>query len=172
MRRFRFRLRTLLGSLAVASLALGGLRWRYDQFAAAERRDRAVVESTAYAKTVCRWKPAARAWPAQFSRVEHLWCDDAPQLLQLAPQLTDLSELQSIQVLARQIAGHAATAAQGAADPVIGALRRHGSLRTIIVDATIRGAPLEYDAPLYTRKDKALLEKLLPNVRIEWIEAN
>ncbi len=169
----RFRLRTLLALLALVALAAGFLRWRYDSFAAAERHDNEVLHSDGFFLVhECRWKPAAHVWPTHFRRVDHLWCEDCTRLSDLAPRLGELTELRSMQVLARQILGHAALAAEGEPDTLIAALRRHPSLRQIIVDASVRGAPLESGSPLATRKDRAMLEAVLPNVEIVWIEVN
>jgi hypothetical protein len=162
----------LLAFLALVALAAGFLRWRYDSFAAAERHDNEVLQSPGFEKTMCRWKAATKVWPDRFRRVEHLWCDDCNDLSPLAPRLGELTQLQSIQVLARQILGHATLAAEGEPDPLIAALRSHPSLRQIIVDASVRGAPLESGSPLATRKDRAMLQAVLPNVEIVWIEVN
>jgi hypothetical protein len=172
MPRIRFRVRTLLVVLATGAVAAGVLRWRYNSAAAAQRRDQEVVQSDSFAKTDCRWQSAGRLWPRQFRRVEHVWCEECPELSRLAPRIGELTELQSIQVLARQILGHAALANEGEADPLIAALQSHPSLREIIVDASVRGAPLESGAPLATRKDLAMLQAVLPNVEIVWIEVN
>jgi hypothetical protein len=151
----------------------GFLRWRYDSFAAAERHDKEVLQSDGFVQIYeYRWKPAARVWPTQFRRVEHLWCEDCPDLSRIAPRIGELTELQSIQVLLRQILGHAGIAAEGEPDTLIAALRSHPSLRQITVDASIRGAPLESGVPLATRKDLAMLQELLPNLEIVWIEVN
>jgi hypothetical protein len=168
----RYRVRTMLLVLAAAAVLAGGLRWRYDTLAAAHRRDLEIVQSTAYAKTECRWTAVTDVWPTQFVRVEHLWCEQCPELTRVAPRLGELSELKSIQIFARQILGHASLADDGRDDPVIGALRRHPTLEQLVVDATIRGAPLESGAPIATRRDLAMLEKLLPNLQIVWMEVN
>jgi hypothetical protein len=55
---------------------------------------------------------------------------------------------------------------------VIEELRAHPTLHTLVVDASIRGTPVEFEAPIYTREDLALLEKLLPELEIVWIEVN
>jgi hypothetical protein len=172
MPRIRFRVRTLLIVLAIGAFAAGVLRWRYNCAAAAQRRDQDVIQSDGFAKTDCRWQSTGRAWPGHFRRVEHLWCEECPELSRLAPRIGELTELKSIQVLARQILEHATLAANGENDVVIAALRSHPSLRQIIVDASVRGAPLASGATLATRKDLAMLLAVLPNLEIVWIEVN
>jgi hypothetical protein len=162
-------MRTLLAGLALAAIAAGGIRYWYDLRTAAHRRDRQLVELPHFAGTTWRWSDIGRFSPEAFRRVEHLWCEDA-DLTEVAPRLRVLDQLKSLQVLARQIVPHATVV--GAADPVAAALRRHPTLRQIVVDASIRGAPLEFDAPVYTRADLTRLEAALPNIEIVWIEVN
>jgi len=169
---FRFRLRTLLYVLAVTALAAGALRYGYDAQRAAHRRDLSTVLSADYRGTTWRWTAINSVWPEQFRRIEHLWCEEAEDLSRVLPRLDELTELKSLQVLARQIMPHAVAASSGRPDAVIAALRRHPCLDQIIVDASIRGAPLDYDAAPYTREDLAVLQAALPELQIVWIEVN
>lgn len=171
MRRIRFQVRTLLAGLAMAAVAAGGMRYWYDLRTAAHRRDRQLVELPNFAGTTWRWSDVGRFSPEAFRRVEHLWCEDA-DLAEVAPRLHVLDQLKSLQVLARQIVPHARVIESAAADPVVAALRGHHTLRQIVVDASIRGAPLEFDSPIYTREDLARLEAALPELEIVWIEVN
>ena len=171
-RLMRYRVRTMLLVLAATAIAAGGLRWRYDTLKAAHWRDLEIVQSAAYAKTECRWTAVTDVWPTQFVRVEHLWCEQCDELTRLAPRLGELTELKSIQIFARQVLGHASLAADGREDPVIGALRRHPTLKQLVVDATVRGAPLESGVSLATREDLAMLQAVLPNLQIVWMEVN
>jgi hypothetical protein len=90
----------------------------------------------------------------------------------VAPHLDELSELQKLVVLGRQLVPCAYRMRDTGSDVVIESLRRHPSLREIVVDASIRGAPLTIDVQLYTREDLSLLQEVLPNVAIVWIEVN
>jgi hypothetical protein len=172
MARWRFRLRTLMAVSAAAALAAGGLRWRYDQLVAAHDRDLEIVESAEFSRADSLWTDVTTVWSWKFRRVEQLRCEECPDLATLIPRLHELTDLETIQVLARQIIGHASAAADGKADPVIEALRAHPTLHTLVVDASIRGTPLEFEAPIYTREDLARLEEVLPNLKVEWIEVN
>jgi hypothetical protein len=182
MPRWRFRLRTLLTVSAVVALAAGGVRWWYDARVAEHDRQKLIAGQLTSAKASILWSYVGprrlELWklfdgPA-FQRPTHAYCDDVTTdaFAEVAPQLTELVGLNTLFVLGRQIMPHARTAHSGDADAVIETLREHSTLRQLVVDASIRGTPAEFEAPIYTREDLALLEEVLPELEIVWIEVN
>ncbi len=55
---------------------------------------------------------------------------------------------------------------------MIEAWRRHPTLREVLVDASVRGAPLGESVELYDRDDLATLQSALPGVKIVWMEVH
>jgi hypothetical protein len=102
-----------------------------------------------------------------------VYCDDVATeaFPDVAGRLAEL-EVSTLTLLGRQIVPQARAAASGETNAVIQALRRHPTLQQVVVDASIRGTPAEFEAPIYTREDLALLQELLPELEIVWIEAN
>ena len=159
-------------------LAAGGVRWWYDARVAKYERQRLVTERLGGAGATALWTYVGPTqWnlgtsldgPA-FRRPTHVYCDNVATdaFAGVAGHFAEI-EVSTLMLLGRQIMPHART---GTADPVIEALRRHPTLRQVVVDASIRGTPAEFDAPIYTREDLALLEELLPELEIVWVEAN
>jgi hypothetical protein len=89
-----------------------------------------------------------------------------------AEQLGELTAVESVQVLGRQIVPRAAAFQRDGTDGVIEAWRRHPTLREVLVDASVRGAPLGDEVELYDREDLARLQSALPGVRIVWMEVH
>jgi len=172
----RFKLRTLLGLIAAVAILAGLISSAYHARVVEFRRDMQVLaklESAGITGSSTYVGPGGlERHLHQVRRVTRLWCEEATDLNQVAARLRELDRLEVLQVLARQIVPRADSAAEGKPDPLLRALNNHPSLRQIIVDASIRGAPLEFDAPLYTRKDLAKLEAALPKLEIIWIEVN
>lgn len=179
--RWRFRLRTLLLVAAVVAVAAGAVRWWYDGRVAEYERQRRLTASLRETGVSAVWTYVGptlgdlenRLDGPAFRRPTHVYCDDVPTeaFATIADRLAEL-EASTLVVLARQIMPHVRADRAGATDGVIAALRRHRSLRRIVVDASIRGTPPEFDAPIYTAEDRALLEQSLPNLEVIWIEAN
>jgi len=166
---------------AVVALAAGGVRWWYDaqlanvqyQLKLTDRlRDEGVAIAWSYtgprAFKAWRWLPRPLFWTPRYVYAEQA-ADDV--LDKNAAAFAEL-QMQTMVILARQLAPHVQADAQGRRDPLIDVLRRHPTLKRLVVDASIRGTPAEFDAPIYTREDLALLERVLPNLKIEWIEVN
>jgi hypothetical protein len=172
----RFRLRTLLAIFLVVTMAVGALRWWYNAQVAEHFRETAIVNaldahaSWTYVGPKIPGFGKTLAENSKLTRATHLWLDDVPNPENFPDLLGELRSVASLQLLARQIIPRLGDRAAG--DPLLAALRRHPSLRKIIVDASIRGAPLEPDAPLYTREDLAKLKAALPELDIVWIEVN
>jgi hypothetical protein len=180
-RAIRFRLRTLLALLSLVALIGGGGRYWYNARLAEYERQRLVAERLEARGASIYWSYVGpswlEAWKALdgplFRRPTHAYGESVPQPeFAAAVEESGQIDMTTLVVLGRQIMPHAYETKARAGDAVIERLRRHRTLKRLVVDASIRGAPLEYDAPLYTREDKSLLEELLPNVRIDWIEVN
>jgi hypothetical protein len=172
----RYRLRTFLALFLVMTFAIGAVRWWYNAQVAEHNRQLDVIDSLG---AHARWTFVGPRIPGfentlaeneKLTRATHLWLDEVQNPENGADLLDELRSLDSLQLLGRQIIPRLESG--GAVDPFLTALREHPSLQRIIVDASIRGAPLEPDAPHYTRKDLAKLEMALPNVDIVWIEVN
>jgi hypothetical protein len=181
MPRCRFRLRTLLIICTGLALVVGGARWWYDVRMASFDRQKAVVKELHALEAISLWSYVGPTrWDLGktldgplFRRPTHLYCDDvAPEAFPGVVQRLAELEVKTLAVLALHIMPHARAVEAGKPDEVIEALRQHPTLQTIVVDSSIRGTPAEFDQPIYTREDLALLEVLLPNVEIEWIEVN
>ena len=78
----------------------------------------------------------------------------------------------SVQVLGRQIVPHAEAFQRDGSDPVIDAWRRHPTLREVLVDASVRGAPLGDEVDLYDRTDLEVVRSALPGVKVVWMEVH
>ena len=181
MSRWQFRLRTLLTAVAVIALTAGGLRWWYDgRIAEAEyeRQERLRLELSLSTDTQLSYfgsdvRRLSRYFDERlFRRVTNAYCEGVDDFAAIAPRLDEFTSLRRLVVLGRQIIPHARRMRDAGSDAVIESLRRHPSLQEIVVDASIRGAPLDVDIRLYMRDDLALLKELLPNLQVEWIEAN
>lgn len=168
----RFRLRTLLSGLALATCAVGVGRYWYDVQVAPSRQDRAVVASEEFRGVVVRWSGERRGWAPQFGRVVHVWFDETEAFDAAATRLNELTAVESVQVLWRQLSEHAEAAERGESDEVLAAWRRRPTLRQVLVDASVRGAPLGDSVALPTRDDMELLKRALPNVEIVWMEVH
>jgi hypothetical protein len=158
------------------TFTVGALRWWYNAQVAEHLREVAVIDALG---AHARWTYVGPKIPvfdktlaenSELTRATHLWLEDVQNPDSCADLLAELRSLDSLQLLGRQIIPRLESGATG--DPFLTALREHPSLQKIIVDASIRGAPLEPDAPPYTRKDLAKLEAALPHVDIVWIEVN
>lgn len=168
----RFRLRTMLAALAVVAAAGGGARIWYDRLAAPRRADEAALAANDFRGVAARWSGAANGWLGFRRRALHLWFDDAADFDAAAERLGELTAVESVQVLGRQIVPHAAAYQRDGADPVIDVWRRHPTLREVLVDASVRGAPLGESVELYNREDLATLQSALPGVKIVWMEVH
>jgi hypothetical protein len=155
------------------TLAVGAVRWWYNAQVAEHFRQLLVIKALGAHASWTYLGPKipgfnkTLAENPKLTRVTHLWLDDVRNPANGADKLDELPSLNSLQLLARQIIPRL-----GRNDPLLAALQRHPSLRKIIVDASIRGAPLEPDAALYTREELAKLEAALPGIEIVWIEVN
>lgn len=168
----RFRLRTLLRGLALATCAAGAGRYWYDVQVAPSRQDHAVVASEDFGGVVVRWSGERRGWARQWRRAAHVWFDDAEAFNAAAVRLGELTALESVQALWRQLSHHAEAADRGEHDDVIAAWRRHPTLRQVLVDASVRGAPLGDRVELSTRDDLEMLRRVLPEAEIVWMEVH
>ena len=168
----RFRLRTMLAALAVVAAAGGGARIWYDRLAAPRRADEAALAANDFQGVTARWNGAASGWFSFRRRAVHLWFDDAGDFEAAAERLGELTAVESVQVLGRQIVPHAVAFERDGSDSVIDAWRRHPALREVLVDASVRGAPLGESVELYDREDLATLQSALPEVKIVWMEAH
>jgi hypothetical protein len=168
----RFRLRTMLAVLALVAAAGGGARVCYDRLAAPRRADEAALAANDFRGVTARWSGAANGWLSFRRRAVHLWLDDAAGFEAAAERLGELTAVDSVQVLGRQIVPHAAAFQRGEPDGVIEAWRRHPALREVLVDASVRGAPLVDGVKLYDREDLATLQAALPEVKIVWMEVH
>jgi hypothetical protein len=182
MRRLmRFRVRTLLVLVGVLAAAAGGGRWWYDQRLADYEAQMSVCAKLEDAEISALWSyQGPMLWDAWkwldgplFRQPTHVYCDDATDdaVAEQAGRLAQIN-VETLTVLGRQILPQARVVQRGEHNALIEALRRHPTLKHLVVDASIRGTPLEFDAPTYTSEDLALLEELLPNLDIQWIEVN
>ncbi len=175
----RYRLRTLLASVVVLAIASGAVRIWYDRHVAEGRRQHDLATSLAPEVTLSfsyvgpRWPNWRNLGGGQaFSRATVAWCEDAHDFAGAMERLRELPDVATISVLARQIMPHVAPHESEPADAVIATLRAHPALTKIIVDASIRGAPLDPGAKPYDNDDLAKLRAALPNLEILWIEVN
>jgi hypothetical protein len=175
----RFRLRTLLAAFIAVIVTVGLARWWYNLQVRRHVLEVAAMTKLAARGGVASWTYDGPALPGMskaierhtdLTQVSHLWCENIDSLDPLASRIAELARMKSIQLLARQIVPRLARSVDE--DPLLRALGHHPSLKQIIVDASIRGAPVELDAPPYTREDLRKLEAALPNVEIIWIEVN
>jgi hypothetical protein len=176
-------MRTLLMAIALIVLAIGGARWWYDARIGEYERQKQIFEQHLHPLNVSALLDYTGPSSLEnfelfdrpvFWRYTEAYCEDVcdEDFSKAIEQLGLLVDLDKLLVLGRQIVPQARTAQSGEANSVIEALRRHPTLRQVVVDASIRGTPAEFEAPIYTREDLALLEELLPNVEIQWIEVN
>lgn len=168
----RFRLRTMLAALALAAVVGGGARVWYDRVTAPRRADEAALAASDFRGVATRWSSAANDWFSFRRRAAHLWFDDATGFESAAERLGELTAVGSVQVLGRQIVPHAEAFQRDGSDPVIDAWRRHPTLREVLVDASVRGAPLGDEVKLYDRADLEVLRSVLPGVKIVWMEVH
>ena len=168
----RFRLRTMLAALALAAVVGGGARVWYDLLARPSRAEALVMGSFDFRDVDLRLSVAAPAWWKLPPRVVHLWFDDAADFEEAAVRLGELTAVESVQVLGRQIVPHAEAFQRDGSDPVIDAWRRHPTLREVLVDASVRGAPLGDEVELYDRADLEVVRSALPGVKVVWMEVH
>lgn len=168
----QFRLLTLLAVIAVAALAAGGARVWYETKIAPQRADEAALATAEMRGVVTRRSDAALAWSGGGRRAVHLWFDEAEDFDAAAARLDELTAVESVQVLGRQLMPHAEAFQRDGSDPVIDAWRRHPALREVMVDASVRGAPLGEAVELYDRDDLATLQAALPELKIVWMEVH
>ena len=166
----RFRLTTLLVAFMAAALAAGGARIWYEMRIAPQRADEAALASREFRSVTVRWSGAPNEWLNLHRRAVHVWFDESGDFGGAAKRLGELTAVESVQVLGRQIMPHAVAFQRDGADPVIEAWQRHPALRRVGVDASVRGAPLGDRVELYTREDLEMLQRTLPGVKIEWME--
>jgi hypothetical protein len=179
MLRIRFRMRTMLLVFAAAAILIGSLRWWHDARLAEYRREEAIVEMLERGGAEILWTVdgSERLWRVLderlMTRATHVFFDHVPddQVAELTELLPELDDLDTLVLLGRQIIPHVRTSSADGASQVIEALRR-SSVQHLVVDASIRGAPLEVDAPPYTRDDLRILETMLPDCEIVWTEVN
>ncbi|MBA3482391.1 MAG: hypothetical protein H0T51_11300 [Pirellulales bacterium] len=180
MPRRRFRLRTLLIVTAAIVLTAGAMRWWYDSQLAEFARQKRVVAELGKSHVTVAWeflgpkRMEHSRLDRVFRRPTNVWFEYITdgELAKTAPRLAELTNLTTAYLLGSQIVPLAREVQAGETNGVIEALRAHPTLRTLVVDASIRGTPAEFDAPIYSRDDLALLEEVLPNLKIEWIEVN
>ena len=168
----RFRLRTLLIGLALAAGVGGAGRVWYDVLVAPSRQDAAVLASEDFRGVAVRWSGDGRGWGNRLRRAQHLWLDEAEAFDAAAGRVGELTALESVQVLWRQASPHVERADRGEPDKVIAAWRRHPTLRQVLVDASVRGAPLGDRVELPTGDDLEMLKRALPEVEIVWMEVH
>lgn len=161
---------TLLAVIAVAAITAGGARVWYEVRIAPQRADEAALAGPEMRGVVAR-RSAASAWSGG-RRAIHLWFDEAEDFGAGAARLGELTAVASVQVLARQIMPHAEAFRRDGRDVVVDAWRRHPALREVLVDASVRGAPLGEAVELYDRDDLATLQAALPGVEIVWMEVH
>lgn len=168
----RFRMTTLLVAFATAALAAGGARLWYEVQIAPQRADEAALASPEFRGVVVRWSGATNEWLNLQRRAVHVWFDDAEGFETAAKRLGAFTAVESVQVLGRQIMPHAEAFERDGSDPVIDAWRRHPALREVMVDASVRGAPLGAAVELYDRDDLATLQSALPELKTVWMEVH
>lgn len=179
MLRIRFRMRTMLLVFAAAVVLIGSLRWWHDTLLAEYRRQEAIVEELERGGAEVLWIVAGPDWlwyvldDRLLTRAGVVFFDNVPndQVDELTKLLPELGDLETLVILGRQIIPHARASHAGEISPVIEHLRR-SSVHWITVDASIRGAPLGAEAPLYTRDDLKVLEAVLSECEITWTDVN
>ena len=162
----------MLAALAVVAAVGGGARVWYDRVAAPRRADEAALAAPEFRGVAVRWSGAPNEWLNLHRHVVHVWFDDAADFDAAAKRIGELTAVESVQVLGRQIVPHAAAIQRGDSDAVIEAWRRHPTLREVLVDASVRGAPLGESVELYDREDLATLQSALPELKIVWMEVH
>jgi hypothetical protein len=163
---------TLLIASSAAALAAGGARYFYEVKIASQRADEAVMAAPEMRGVVDLWIGPVSVWRGGGRRACHLWFDEAEDFAAASLQLGELTAVESVQVLGRQLIPHATAFQGGEPDAVIEAWRRHPTLRQVLVDASVRGAPLGEPVRLYTREDLAMLQLALPDLEIVWMEVH
>jgi hypothetical protein len=163
---------TLMSVSAAAVLAAGGSRVWYEVQIAPQRADEAALASPEMSGVVARRGESASIWRGGGRRAVHLWFDEAADFDAGAPRLDELTAVASVQVLGRQIVPHAEAFRRDGRDEVIDAWRRHPTLQEVLVDASVRGAPLGDRVELYDRDDLATLQEALPDLKIVWMEVH
>ncbi|HEX6964055.1 MAG TPA: hypothetical protein VF175_19460 [Lacipirellula sp.] len=179
MLRIRFRMRTMLLVFAAAVVLIGSLRWWHDALVAEYRRQEAIVQTLEQGGAEVLWLAYAPDWLGYvlderlFTTPGIVFFDHVPddQVAELTKLLPELRDLGTLVIMGRQIIPHARSSAAGETSPVIEHLRRSNVLQ-ITVDASIRGAPPDADAPPYTREDLKVLQAVLPGPEITWTEVN
>ena len=83
-----------------------------------------------------------------------------------------MTAVESVRVLGRQSVPHAEAFRRDGRDAVIDAWRGPPALRELLVDASVRGAPLGEAVELYDRDDLATLQAALPELKIVWMEVH
>jgi len=162
----------MLATLAATALIAGGGRYWYDLQVRPSRAEALVLGSLEFRDVDHRLSIEAPAWWKLPPRVVHLWFDDAADFEGAAVRLDELTAVESVQVLGRQIVPHAEAFQRDGSDPVIDAWRRHPTLREVLVDASVRGAPLGDEVELYDRADLETLRSALPGVKVIWMEVH
>ena len=162
----------MLATLAGAALVAGGGRYWYDLQVRPSRAEALVLGSLEFRDVVPRLSVGAPAWWKLPPRAVHLWFDDAADFDGATVRLGELPAVASVQVLGRQIVPHAEAFQRDGSDPVIDAWRRHPTLREVLVDASVRGAPLSDEVELYDRADQEMLQSALPRVKVIWMQVH
>lgn len=168
----QFRLMTLLVVFAIVALAAGGARVWYETRIAPQRADKAALGAPEMRGVVGRWVGPDSLWRGGGRRANHLWLEEAESFEAAATQLGELTAVESVFVLGRQIVPHAAAFQRDGTDEVIEAFRRHPTLRRIEVDASVSGATLGDRVELHTHDDLEMLKQALPGVKIVWMEVH
>jgi hypothetical protein len=174
-------MRTLLLAVAVLAVTGGGARWWHDQRMAKYDSQKKVCIELADVRITALWSYEGPRWlnawkildGPLFRQPTHVYCDNAADdaVAENALRIGQLN-VETLTILGRQIVPHARAVEQGESSRLIDVVRAHPTLKHLVVDASIRGTPLEFDAPTYTVRDRELLEELLPGVEIQWIEVN
>ena len=147
--------------IAMLAVVGGGARWWYDQRVAEYDRQQRICMELDDARITALWSyQGPTLWDAWkwldrplFRQPTHVYCDDATDdaVAEHAGRLARIN-VQTLTLLGRQIMPHARAAEQGQSNALIDALRAHPTLKHVVVDASIRGTPLEFDSPTYTRR--------------------
>ena len=168
----RFRLRTLLTLLAAAAAVAGAGRHCYDVQVMPSRRDAAWLASPELRGVTGRWSGAPNAGWSWRRRIQLVWLEEVEDFERASERLGELTAVEEVQVLGRQIMPHSVAFQRDGRDPVIEALRRHSTLQRLLVDASVRGAPLGDQVELFDRDDLATLQAALPNLEVVWMEVH